>query len=45
MKIAFRHALRQVHEIIRMEGTKELERDVWALLWSAVAAGLSMELR
>ncbi|MEG1226119.1 MAG: formate/nitrite transporter family protein [Hafnia sp.] len=31
-----------VHEIIRMEGTKELERDVWALLWSAVAAGLSM---
>lgn len=31
-----------VHEIIRQEGTKELERDVWALLWSAVAAGLSM---
>lgn len=31
-----------VHEIIRQEGTKELERDIWALLWSAVAAGLSM---
>ncbi|NLS54898.1 formate/nitrite transporter family protein [Hafnia alvei] len=31
-----------VHEIIRQEGTKELERDIWALLWSALAAGLSM---
>lgn len=30
------------HEIIRQEGEKELERDVWALLWSAIAAGLSM---
>ncbi|MDT3249399.1 formate/nitrite transporter family protein [Serratia sp. root2] len=31
-----------VHELIRMEGEKELERDWVALLWSAVAAGLSM---
>lgn len=31
-----------VHEQIRQEGEKELERDAWALLWSAVAAGLSM---
>ncbi|MFS7240595.1 formate/nitrite transporter family protein [Serratia proteamaculans] len=31
-----------VHEQIRMEGEKELERDWLALLWSAVAAGLSM---
>ncbi len=31
-----------VHEQIRLEGEKELERDAWALLWSAVAAGLSM---
>ena len=31
-----------VHELIRMEGEKELERDWLALLWSAVAAGLSM---
>lgn len=30
------------HEHIRQEGEKELERDVWALLWSAIAAGLSM---
>ena len=30
------------HEHIRQEGKKELERDVWALLWSAIAAGLSM---
>lgn len=30
------------HELIRHEGEKELERDVWALLWSAIAAGLSM---
>ncbi|CAI2418781.1 Inner membrane protein yfdC [Serratia ficaria] len=34
-----------VHELIRMEGEKELERDWQALLWSAVAAGLSMALR
>lgn len=31
-----------VHEQIRMEGEKELERDWQALLWSAVAAGISM---
>lgn len=30
------------HEEIRQEGEKELERDALALLWSAVAAGLSM---
>lgn len=30
------------HEEIRQEGEKELERDGMALLWSAVAAGLSM---
>ncbi|MCS4274449.1 MULTISPECIES: formate/nitrite transporter family protein [Raoultella] len=30
------------HEEIRQEGQKELERDGMALLWSAVAAGLSM---
>lgn len=30
------------HEHIRQEGEKELERDGWALLWSAIAAGLSM---
>ncbi|TKI03869.1 formate/nitrite transporter family protein [Martelella alba] len=31
-----------IHEQIRQEGEKELERDGQALLWSAVAAGLSM---
>ncbi len=31
-----------IHEEIRQEGEKELERDSQALLWSAVAAGLSM---
>ncbi|MGV8924681.1 MAG: formate/nitrite transporter family protein [Ewingella sp.] len=31
-----------VHEQIRMEGEKELERDGMALLWSAIAAGLSI---
>ncbi|WP_413729722.1 formate/nitrite transporter family protein [Sodalis sp. RH22] len=31
-----------IHEMIREEGEKELERDGQALLWSAVAAGLSM---
>ena len=31
-----------VHEQIRMEGEKELERDGLALLWSAIAAGLSI---
>ncbi len=30
------------HEHIRKEGEKELERDAMALLWSAIAAGLSM---
>ncbi|CQJ65439.1 putative inner membrane protein [Yersinia intermedia] len=31
-----------IHELIRLEGQKELERDSFALLWSAIAAGLSM---
>ncbi|URQ59833.1 formate/nitrite transporter family protein [Pantoea alhagi] len=31
-----------IHEQIRQEGEKELERDSIALLWSAIAAGLSM---
>lgn len=31
-----------VHEQIRQDGEKELERDGMALLWSAIAAGLSM---
>ncbi|EPT7317167.1 inner membrane protein YfdC [Klebsiella oxytoca] len=30
------------HEVIRQDGEKELERDAMALLWSAIAAGLSM---
>lgn len=30
------------HEVIRQEGEKDLERDAMALLWSAIAAGLSM---
>lgn len=30
------------HEEIRQDGEKELERDAMALLWSAIAAGLSM---
>ncbi|MBM7059161.1 formate/nitrite transporter family protein [Pseudomonas sp. UL073] len=33
-----------LHEIIRLQGDKELERTVAALWWSAVAAGLSMGL-
>lgn len=31
-----------IHEEIREDGQKELERDGMALLWSAIAAGLSM---
>lgn len=31
-----------IHEHIRQEGEKEMERDAMALLWSAIAAGLSM---
>ncbi|UVO07107.1 formate/nitrite transporter family protein [Pectobacterium polonicum] len=31
-----------IHEEIRQEGQKELERDAVALLWSAIAAGISM---
>ncbi|UIL53519.1 MULTISPECIES: formate/nitrite transporter family protein [Pantoea] len=31
-----------IHEEIRQDGEKELERDGMALLWSAIAAGLSM---
>ena len=30
-----------IHEHIRQDGEKELERDAMALLWSAIAAGLS----
>ena len=31
-----------IHEHIRQDGEKEMERDALALLWSAIAAGLSM---
>ncbi|ELY2738913.1 formate/nitrite transporter family protein [Cronobacter dublinensis] len=31
-----------IHEHIRQDGEKELERDAMALFWSAIAAGLSM---
>jgi formate/nitrite transporter FocA (FNT family) len=31
-----------IHELIRRHGEKELGRDVIALLWSAIAAGISM---
>ncbi len=31
-----------IHEEIRHDGEKELERDGMALLWSAIAAGLLM---
>ncbi|VDZ77700.1 putative transport [Salmonella bongori] len=31
-----------IHEHIRQDGEKEMERDAMALLWSAIAAGLSM---
>ncbi|OAT54784.1 putative transport protein [Kluyvera georgiana ATCC 51603] len=31
-----------IHEHIRQEGEKEMERDAMALLWSAIAVGLSM---
>jgi formate-nitrite transporter family protein len=31
-----------VHEVVRREGEKEMERPVSALLWSGLAAGLSM---
>lgn len=31
-----------IHEHIRQDGEKEMERDAVALLWSAIAAGLSM---
>ena len=31
-----------IHEIIRAEGEAELERDVPAMVWSALAAGMSM---
>ena len=31
-----------IHEHIRQDGEKEMERDTMALLWSAIAAGLSM---
>ncbi|MEC5321005.1 formate/nitrite transporter family protein [Brenneria populi subsp. brevivirga] len=31
-----------IHEEIRQEGEKELDRDAMALFWSAIAAGLSM---
>lgn len=31
-----------IHEHIRQDGEKEMERDAMSLLWSAIAAGLSM---
>lgn len=31
-----------VHEVIRREGDKELERDFMALMWSAIAGGITM---
>lgn len=31
-----------MHEVIRREGEKQMHRDAMALLWSAVAAGLTM---
>ena len=31
-----------VHQHLRLEGQKELSRDAMALLWSAIAAGISM---
>lgn len=31
-----------IHEHIRQDGEKEMERDAMALLWSAITAGLSM---
>jgi formate/nitrite transporter FocA (FNT family) len=31
-----------IHETIRAEGESELERDTWALVWSALSAGLSI---
>jgi formate/nitrite transporter FocA (FNT family) len=31
-----------VHEVVRAEGEEELERDVGQILWSGLAAGLSM---
>lgn len=31
-----------IHEHIRQDGEKEMERDAMALLWSAIAAGMSM---
>ena len=33
---------RVIHELIREDGEKELERSVTALIWSALGAGLSM---
>ena len=33
---------RVIHEIIREDGEKELERSVNAIAWSALGAGLSM---
>nr|APO29344.1 Formate/nitrite transporter [uncultured bacterium] len=34
-----------IHEHIRQDGEKELERDAMALLWSAIAAGCRWALR
>src|SRR5277367_3276105 len=31
-----------IHEVVRQEGEEELQRPVSALLWSGLAAGLSM---
>jgi formate/nitrite transporter FocA (FNT family) len=33
---------KEIHEILRMEGESELARDIGPLIWSGLAAGLSM---
>lgn len=38
----FPSAAAAVHAVLRHEGEKEMQRDKMALLWSAIAAGLSM---
>ncbi|KAB2782871.1 formate transporter, partial [Brucella anthropi] len=31
-----------IHELIRRDGEKEINRDAMALFWSAIAGGISM---
>src|SRR3954469_11791360 len=33
---------KEIHEILRKEGESELERDLGPLIWTGLAAGLSM---